>query len=167
MATQVVNPAGGTTFQGDPITEQVGITISNTFERISSWQANSGFLPLISAASGAGHCYDTVPSNSVKEDMEVQDRNSHVAAPISPLQMVVLAVGAALQHVMEATTSGSTNSLLAVSPDQAGMPGLQQGHHASSWTKLWGRDPVVGSHNAANTEHVWDDRAGRVVGAWV
>lgn len=54
---QVMNPAGGTTFQGDPIAEQVGIiTVANTFERISSWQANSGFLPLISVASGAGHC---------------------------------------------------------------------------------------------------------------
>lgn len=82
-----------------------------------------------------------MPSKSTKEDMEVPERNSHIAAPISPLQVVVLAAGAALQHVRETATSGSTNSFLAVPPDQAGMPGQQQGHHVLTWNNALGDRP--------------------------
>lgn len=59
--------------------------------------------------------------------------------------------------------SGSRKSLLAVSPDQAGMPGL----HASMWINaLWG-ETLVGPHNTANREHIWDDRVGHMAGARV
>lgn len=86
--------AGETAFQGDPITEQVGIVMPNTLGRISSWKGNSGFLPLISAASEDGHYQDPVPSKPAKENMEVQGRNDHVDAAINPLQMAVLTAGA-------------------------------------------------------------------------
>lgn len=91
---QVMSLAGETTFQGDPITEQVGIIMPNTLGTISSWKGNSRFLPLISAASGDGHYQDTVPSKPAKENMEVQGRNSHADAAISPLQTAVLTAGA-------------------------------------------------------------------------